>query len=114
MILESVCLVQTQSELADEDEQPLEGAVGPDPSQPTESKTDLTGLPEFPKIEYPEDAYHMVTQVQWEDDIIWNSEEVKQKIMAVHRQRGAVAGWIPTATSRTAYQYQQQSRNSIY
>ncbi|GIX95371.1 transcription initiation factor TFIID subunit 1 [Caerostris extrusa] len=30
--------------------------------------------------EYPNDAYFMVTQYPWEDDIIWNGEEVKHKV----------------------------------
>ena len=33
-------------------------------------------LPPLPKIEYPDEAFHMVTQAQWEEDIIWNGEEV--------------------------------------
>ena len=32
------------------------------------------------KIEYPTDAFHMVTQVPWEEDIIWNGEEIKHKV----------------------------------
>ena len=25
--------------------------------------------PKIPKVEYPDDAYHMVTQLPWEDDV---------------------------------------------
>ena len=32
------------------------------------------------KIEYPDDAYHMVTQLHWEDDIIWNADDVRTQV----------------------------------
>ena len=35
------------------------------------------------KVEFPDDAFHMVTQKHWEDDIIWNGEEVKAEVMQV-------------------------------
>ena len=33
-----------------------------------------------PKIEIPEDAFLMVTQVNWEDDVIWNGDDIKHKV----------------------------------
>ncbi|CAH1777107.1 unnamed protein product [Owenia fusiformis] len=63
---------------------------------------------EKPTITFPDQAYHMVTQIQWEDDIIWNGDEVRHKILASHRQRAAPAGWIPSSTSRTVAQFLQQ------
>ncbi|KAK2151093.1 hypothetical protein LSH36_376g04026 [Paralvinella palmiformis] len=71
-------------------------------------KTDISKMPVWQSIEFPDDAFHMVTQVQWEDDVIWNSEEVRQKILQNHKQKAAAAGWIPTSASRTAAQYFQQ------
>lgn len=32
------------------------------------------------EADYPDEAYHMVTQLPWEDDIIWNGEDIKQKV----------------------------------
>ena len=41
-----------------------------------------------------EDCYHMVTQGSWEDEIIWNGEECKQKILAKNAEKYNVAGWV--------------------
>ena len=45
----------------------------------------------------------MVSQVNWEDDIIWSLDSVKPSLQAQAR-----AGWIPTATTRTAHSYALQ------
>ena len=45
----------------------------------------------------------MVSQVNWEDDIIWSLDGVKPNLQAQAR-----AGWIPTANTRTAHSYAQQ------
>ena len=60
------------------------------------------------EAQLPEEAYHMVTQVQWEDDVIWNGDEVRQKVLQSMSERGVTAGWIPSCNSRTAEQYAQQ------
>ncbi|KAI0232494.1 Transcription initiation factor TFIID subunit 1 [Lamellibrachia satsuma] len=60
------------------------------------------------ETQLPEEAYHMVTQVQWEDDVIWNGDEVRQKVLQSMSERGVTAGWIPSCNSRTAEQYAQQ------
>lgn len=36
------------------------------------------------KIVYPDDAYHMVTQLHWEDDIIWNADDVRQQVYFIY------------------------------
>ena len=48
----------------------------------------------------------MISQVNWEDDVIWSPEEVKPNLQAMAR-----AGWIPTGLTRTAHAYaiQQQT-----
>ena len=33
--------------------------------------------------EIDDDSYHMVTQLHWEDDVIWNGEEYKRKVTAI-------------------------------
>lgn len=48
----------------------------------------------------------MVTQLQWEDDIIWNGEEVKHK--GTKTQRASLAGWLPTSMTRNANAYNAQ------
>lgn len=67
-------------------------------------------LPALSKVDYPDEAFHMVTQVQWEDDVIWSGEESRQKITTGQKQRSMAAGWIPSSSSRTAEQFIQQGR----
>ena len=56
----------------------------------------------------------MVTQLQWEDDIIWSGEEAKARVMQSQKTRAAAAGWIPSTNHRTAAQFLQQSKFFIY
>ena len=30
--------------------------------------------------EIPDEAYHMVSQVNWEDDVVWSGEDIKHKV----------------------------------
>ena len=32
------------------------------------------------KEEFPDDAYLMVSQLRWEDDVVWNGDDIKQKV----------------------------------
>uniref|UniRef100_A0A8C5BTQ7 Transcription initiation factor TFIID subunit n=1 Tax=Gadus morhua TaxID=8049 RepID=A0A8C5BTQ7_GADMO len=51
----------------------------------------------------------MVTQLQWEDDIIWNGEDVKHK--GTKTQRASLAGWLPSSMTRNANAYNAQQGN---
>lgn len=53
-----------------------------------------------------DEVFLMVTQLQWEDDIIWNGEEVKHK--GTKTQRASLAGWLPTSMTRNANAYNAQ------
>ena len=53
-----------------------------------------------PKIEFPADAFHMVTQLNWEDDIIWNGEDIKHKVLSKLNSKSNAAGWVPSSLSR--------------
>ncbi|XP_041357029.1 transcription initiation factor TFIID subunit 1-like isoform X3 [Gigantopelta aegis] len=61
-------------------------------------------------LEFPDEAFLMVSQITWEDDIIWNGEEVRQKILQAHKSKAAVAGWVPSTSNRTATQFMNQGR----
>ncbi|KAG9340185.1 hypothetical protein JZ751_021910, partial [Albula glossodonta] len=52
------------------------------------------------------ELFLMVTQVQWEDDIIWNGEDVKHK--GTKTQRASLAGWLPSSMTRNANAYNAQ------
>lgn len=30
--------------------------------------------------EFPDDSFHMVTQYNWEEDIIWSGDDIKHKV----------------------------------
>lgn len=55
------------------------------------------------------EVFLMVTQLQWEDDIIWNGEDVKHK--GTKTQRASLAGWLPTSMTRNANAYNAQQGN---
>ena len=61
--------------------------VEADASTKTES-----GDRDRPKIEIPEDAFLMVTQVNWEDEVIWNGDDIKHKVRPNYRPR--VGCWL--------------------
>lgn len=58
------------------------------------------------KTSLENEVFLMVTQLQWEDDIIWNGEEVKHK--GTKTQRASLAGWLPTSMTRNANAYNVQ------
>lgn len=58
------------------------------------------------KASLENEVFLMVTQLQWEDDIIWNGEEVKHK--GTKTQRASLAGWLPTSMTRNANAYNVQ------
>ncbi|XP_035205757.1 transcription initiation factor TFIID subunit 1-like isoform X1 [Stegodyphus dumicola] len=59
---------------------------------------------------YPDDAYFMVTLYPWEDDVIWNGEEVKKVVLAKLHNRNNAAGWVPSSMNRTASAFSQQAK----
>nr|XP_018670467.1 transcription initiation factor TFIID subunit 1-like isoform X2 [Ciona intestinalis] len=71
----------------------------------------MIGAPGFPSP----DHFYMVSQVKWEDDIIWNADDIRHKVgkniqttpdseekYKLRVDRAAQAGWVPTSTQRTA------------
>ena len=60
-----------------------------------------------------DEAYHMVTQIQWENDIIWNGDEIKQKILAKLNDKNHAAGWVPSGHNRTASAFNQHLRGTV-
>lgn len=60
----------------------------------------------------PEDCYYMVTQQSWEDEVIWNGDEMKQKVLAKNNEKYHSAGWVPSGVNRTATAFTQQVRGT--
>ncbi|NXJ79291.1 TAF1 factor, partial [Trogon melanurus] len=53
-----------------------------------------------------DEHFLMVTQLQWEDDVIWNGDDVKHK--GTKTQRASLAGWLPSSMTRNATAYNAQ------
>ncbi|XP_054711819.1 transcription initiation factor TFIID subunit 1-like [Uloborus diversus] len=65
--------------------------------------------------ELPDDAFFLVTQSEWENDIIMNGEEVKHKVLSKLNNRNNAAGWVPSSLNRTASAFSatQQTKTSF-
>ena len=46
--------------------------------------------------EYPDDAFSMVTQYNWEDDIIWNADDPKHKLGNKRKNNAAGLRFLPS------------------
>ena len=65
-------------------------------SDGTDKKNNLPGF------KANEDAFLMVTQMKWEDEVIWNGEEIKNKVLQKLNSKTNAAGWVPSSFNRTA------------
>ncbi|XP_039293213.1 transcription initiation factor TFIID subunit 1 [Nilaparvata lugens] len=65
---------------------------------------------ETPKEGFPEDAYLMVSQLHWEDDVVWNGEEIKHKVLQKLNCKTNAAGWVPSSSNRTAQAFSQPGK----
>ncbi|KAL4690104.1 hypothetical protein H8959_012895 [Pygathrix nigripes] len=70
-------------------------------------------IEEFGKLEesngtdlLADENFLMVTQLHWEDYIIWDGEDVKHK--GTKPQRASLAGWLPSSMTRNAMAYNVQ------
>ncbi|XP_053329695.1 transcription initiation factor TFIID subunit 1 [Spea bombifrons] len=76
----------------------------PEISENPSQKTGTTD--ENPDNQFQDEHFLMVTQLQWEDDVIWNGEDVKHKVTKT--QRASLAGWLPSSMTRNATAYNAQ------
>ncbi|OTF75547.1 transcription initiation factor TFIID subunit 1-like protein [Euroglyphus maynei] len=77
------------------------------------SVTKSKPLEDLPKSNDDDDAFHLVTQFHWENEVIWNADEVRQKILAKLNDKHLASGWLPSGHNRTATAFTQQMRGSI-
>ncbi|XP_062358991.1 transcription initiation factor TFIID subunit 1 isoform X2 [Cinclus cinclus] len=82
--------------LKEENEQEAKGHTDDGDAESTKEKDDLLA----------DEHFLMVTQLQWEDDVIWNGEDVKHK--GTKTQRASLAGWLPSSMTRNATAYNAQ------
>nr|CAD7459086.1 unnamed protein product [Timema tahoe] len=60
--------------------------------------------------EFPDDSYLMVSQLHWEDEVVWNGEEIKHKVMQKLNCKTNAAGWVPSSGNRTAQAFSQPGK----
>ncbi|CAB3224233.1 unnamed protein product [Arctia plantaginis] len=77
----------------------------PKPKEAEEEIVEEPKLEEDPDSGFPDDSFLMVSQLQWEDDVIWDGSEIKHKVLARLNSKSNAAGWVPTSVSRTAQQF---------
>lgn len=65
--------------------------------QPKEEETSATTLDPI-----PDDAFLMVSQLHWEDDVVWDGNAIKDKVEQKLNSKTNAAGWLPSSGSRTA------------
>ncbi|CAG9761722.1 unnamed protein product [Ceutorhynchus assimilis] len=59
---------------------------------------------------YPDDAFLMVTQLHWEDDVVWDGNDIKHKVMQKLNSKTNAAGWVPSSGNRTAQAFSQPGK----
>ncbi|XP_074028237.1 TATA-box binding protein associated factor 1 isoform X1 [Leptinotarsa decemlineata] len=59
---------------------------------------------------YPDDAFLMVTQLNWEDDVVWDGNDIKQKVLQKLSSKTNAAGWVPSSGNRTAQAFSQPGK----
>lgn len=58
----------------------------------------------------PDDAYLMVSQLHWEDDVVWDGNDIKHKVLQKLHSKTNAAGWLPSSGSRTAGAFSQPGK----
>ncbi|XP_035232818.1 transcription initiation factor TFIID subunit 1-like [Stegodyphus dumicola] len=54
-----------------------------------------------------DDAFLMVAQQDWENDVIWDGDEVKEEVMKNVYNPNKIAGWVPINADRTVSSYRE-------
>ncbi|EFN79615.1 transcription initiation factor TFIID subunit 1 [Harpegnathos saltator] len=62
--------------------------------------------------EFADDAFLMVSQLHWEDDVVWNGDDIKHKVMQKLNSKNNAAGWVPSSGNRTAQAFSQPGKGA--
>ncbi|XP_038063067.1 transcription initiation factor TFIID subunit 1-like [Patiria miniata] len=81
---------------------PSDDEPEPPPKETVPLSELFTDCPQVPAA--PQDAFELVSQLPWEDNIIWDGEEVKEKMLQ-GTDANTLAGWVPTLANRTVHAY---------
>ncbi|KAJ9586078.1 hypothetical protein L9F63_020275 [Diploptera punctata] len=61
-------------------------------------------------VDFPDDSYLMVSQLHWEDEVVWNGDDIKHKVMQKLNCKTNAAGWVPSSGNRTAQAFSQPGK----
>lgn len=59
---------------------------------------------------FPDDAFLLVSQLHWEDEVVWSGEDIKHKVMQKLNCKTNAAGWVPSSSNRTAQAFSQPGK----
>ncbi|XP_017130744.1 transcription initiation factor TFIID subunit 1 isoform X3 [Drosophila elegans] len=84
-------------------------------SQPLVKEERLVNSPEGEGEEpsIADDAFLMVSQLHWEDDVVWDGNDIKAKVLQKLNSKTNAAGWLPSSGSRTAGAFSQPGKTSL-
>ncbi|XP_067618163.1 transcription initiation factor TFIID subunit 1 isoform X3 [Eurosta solidaginis] len=71
---------------------------------PVEDNIEIKGEP------IADDAFLMVSQLHWEDEVVWDGNDIKAKVMQKLNSKTIAAGWLPSSGSRTAGAFSQPGK----
>ncbi|XP_046390335.1 transcription initiation factor TFIID subunit 1 [Ischnura elegans] len=74
---------------------------------------DASGNEDKEKDGIPEGAFLMVSQLLWEDEVVWNGEDIKHKVLQKLSSKNNAAGWVPSSGNRTAQAFSQPGKGGI-
>ncbi|KAK7790672.1 hypothetical protein R5R35_002446 [Gryllus longicercus] len=60
--------------------------------------------------DFSEDTYLMVSQLHWEDEVVWNGDDIKHRVMQKLNCKTNAAGWVPSSDNRTAQAFSQPGK----
>lgn len=83
--------------------------VKKEPEDGEEPQTDPSASTEA----IPDDAFLMVSQLHWEDDVVWDGNAIKDKVEQKLNSKTNAAGWLPSSGSRTAGAFSQPGKSVV-
>lgn len=55
----------------------------------------------------------MVSQLQWENDIIWDVEDIKPGVLQMLNNKNNALDWVPSGTNHTAQTFSQLGKRML-
>ncbi|KAL7730813.1 hypothetical protein ACLKA6_003581 [Drosophila palustris] len=65
------------------------------------------------ELSIADDAFLMVSQLHWEDDVVWDGNDIKAKVLQKLNSKTNAAGWLPSSGSRTAGAFSQPGKSAL-